>query len=291
MNRYHQHIRSPRLEETQYPAVRLAMEGFAAEQDDRELEQRLMLMFPESDPEDVENFMRSLRSIGRQIAPIARRALPGIVQGAAQGAAVGGPWGALIGAVGGGAMSALSSPSRSRPAQAPRRAPPAQQPRRMPSPSRPPPMMTAPPPPMAPPTAPPPMPAMTGAVGGSGPAAAQLLALLSRPETMQALQALLVGQAGRRNVQAGGRTVPTQTIANAIADLSAELSDAVNQESGDGMLIEAESFDHPPLRTRSEETEWLLHDMAAEDERAMIRETQRQEELEDYDYEYEEDYQ
>ncbi|MEL7197795.1 MAG: hypothetical protein AAGL10_05705 [Pseudomonadota bacterium] len=290
MNQHRQKLRTIRLEETRYPAVRLSMEGFAAEQDDEELERRLMLMFPEADPEEVENFMRSLRRVGKQIAPIARqvapvakRALPGIVQGAAQGAAIGGPWGALIGAVGGGTISALTPPSPQTGAAPPAGAmasQPAVTPAAIPS-------VAAGPQPAPQPARPaqPVSPVSAAPGNSSSQAAAQLLALLGRPEVLQALQALLVGRAGRRQVRVGAQSVPTATIANAISEVALELAEAANQSEDEASLIGMDRFAVSHPWQRSEATNVLLEDMAAEDARQAAHEARWAEEAE-----YEEDY-
>lgn len=205
---------------TAYPAVRRVMGSMRRELDDDNIEELLESMFPTTAPEDVENFMRTLQSIGKTVAPIAQRALPGMIQGAVQGGMMGGPWGALAGAVGGGAMSALGAgggagtPAPS--AGGPRRPTPGNGPR-----------------------------ALTGTTSALAPvggdAVAQLLALLSRPETMQALLALLMSRSGRGSVSVGARRVPARAFANALAELAAQVADGDSPDDGAvGYLLDSE---------------------------------------------------
>lgn len=187
---------------TEYPAVRRVMGPTRDRLDDDALEALLVDSFPGAEPEDVEDFMQTLQAFGRQAAPVAQKALPGVIAGATTGAALG-PWGALVGGVAGGAASLLSGPSAA-------------------------------PGPAAPPAAAP-TPAPAGQAGPAGPpapassapaATAQLLTLLSRPETMQALLALLMSGSGRSTVQVGQRQVPAGAFANAISETAARLAEA-----------------------------------------------------------------
>jgi hypothetical protein len=177
--------------------------------DDDGIEDLLEELFPGAEPEDVEDFMRTLQNFGRQVAPIAQRALPGVAQGAMQGGMVAGPWGALAGALGGGAASLLGG-SGARPSP--------------PAPGVPPPPAAPTPLPSAPATAPP---------GGAAGAPAQLLALLSRPETIQALLALLLTSAGRGTVPVGGRPTPTNAFANAVAETASRVAEAYGSTIGE----------------------------------------------------------
>lgn len=213
---------SPRFEpdRTDYPAVRRVMGSQRMRLDDTQLEDLIESMFPESDADDVEDFMRDLQSLARKAAPLAQRALPGVMKGAASGAAVAGPWGAIAGGLGGGVASLVGgkaaparpagSPSRSAAATAAAVAPAA--------PAR----------PSWPATTPlSPSPAPDAGSGAARPiAAAQLLALLSRPETTQALLAMLMGGAGKPSVAVGARAVPATAFANAIAELASETAAA-----------------------------------------------------------------
>lgn len=193
--------RAWRISQTSYPAVRKVMGPERAEIDDEYLEGMLGELFPHAAPEDVEDFMGTLQRAANVVAPMAQKALPGIMQGAVQGATIGGPWGALAGAVGGGAMSLLGGGQAAAGGTSPAAPPPA-------APS--------------PPVAPAPASLSMGGAAGSNAAAAQLLALLSRPETMQALLALLMGNAGRPAVAAGTSAQAPAAFANAISELAAE---------------------------------------------------------------------
>lgn len=199
------------IERTLYPAVRRSLPAGSKLIDDEAIENMLSDRFPGVDPEEVENFMRTLRKAGRTLAPMAQKALPGMIQGAVQGGMVAGPWGALAGAAGGGALSLLSSGGAQSPTPA------------GPSPGAP---QAGPAPPPA--TAPPP--AGPGA-GGPGAAqssspVAQLLWLLSRPETIQALSALLVSAGGQPSVPVGQRQVPAAAFANAISEAAARVTES-----------------------------------------------------------------
>lgn len=175
--------------QTEYPAVRRVMGPRRDELDDARIEDLLVELFPGAEPWEVEDFMSTVQRFGKQAAPMAQQALPGMIQGAKQGAMVGGPWGAVIGAAGGGAASLMS---KGQPAAG------------------------------APPQAPPSAPVEPSA---QREVAAQLLALLSRPETLQALLAMLMTHAGRSTVAVGTHQVPTHAFANAVSELAARVGD------------------------------------------------------------------
>src|SRR6266508_388675 len=217
---------------TEYPAVRRVMGPQRDRLDDAELEDLIVERFPGADPLDVEDFMHDLERLGKQVAPLANRALPGALQGAAQGATVAGPYGALAGAAAGIAGGLLGGRI---PAAPPR------------------PGGAAPPPP-GPPSAAPPPPPPPAAVPGAAPygvtaPAAQLLALLSRPETMQALLALTMSDAGRRSLRVGGTTVAPAAFAKAISRLADEaaaesaLPSAAEPQLLTGLAVLAEEED------------------------------------------------
>lgn len=67
---------------------------------------------------------------------------------------------------------------------------------------------------------------------GGSPAAAQLLQVIQRPEIMQALMAMVMGQSGRRSMPVAGASVPTAAFTNLIGTLAnratAEYSAAVS---------------------------------------------------------------
>lgn len=149
---------------------------------------------------DLEDFLGTLKKIGRAAAPVVSRALPGAIQGATTGAALG-PWGALGGALVGGTTGALGGGGRPR-AHAPRAA--------------------APPPAMAP-GAGIPAPAVApvaAAAPMTTPAAAQLLMVLFRPEVLQALASMMLGSAGRRAIPVSGSSVPVAAVGTMVGELA-----------------------------------------------------------------------
>lgn len=200
---------------TRFPAVRRAMGRERASLDDAQLREVLTERFPGADPFEVEDFMRGLQRFARQAAPVAQRALVGAASGAATGMAAG-PYGALAGALIGGTAGALTTPSPA-PTTAPARRP-APAPRQV---ARPQPQISPQPqPPQLPPQPVAPAPTITAApaaAGPSSPAVAQLLMLLSRPETTQALLALLLN---RGQVPVGATSVPSAAFANALAEFA-----------------------------------------------------------------------
>ena len=172
----------------------------------------------------------ALGQAGQVAAKMAPQVLPGVAQGAMAGSAFG-PWGTVIGGLAGGIGSALSQPS---PAAPP---PPPPGPTYQPGPPRP-------SYPSSPALQPSPITGMTGSVaqsqaglgsllggmmqsalapqlGGSS-AAAQLLGVLARPETLQALMSMVLGSAGRSNVRVGGSRVPTGAFANLLGTLAGQ---------------------------------------------------------------------
>jgi len=254
------------LQDTDYPACRRVMGPERLRLDDSALESLLMQRFPGTRPEDVENFMNSLQSFGRQAAPLAQRALPGVVQGASTGA-VAGPWGAVIGGLAGGAASLLSSPSAPSPA-----APPAPAPAPTFGAPAPAPAFVAPTPTpalgLAPaPGEPLPSPAVPGPAGTGAPAAtAQLLSLLSRPETMQALLALLMSNSGRGTVPVGAQDVPAAAFAGAIAEAAALVADAAGhplEQAASAYLFDGFGRPRADVVNPSERAALLISDLAA----------------------------
>lgn len=246
------------IADTDYPASRRALNHNNAQLSDQQLEIQLAELFPNSSAEEVENFMRSLQRFGRQIAPVAQRALPGIIQGAAQGGMVAGPWGALAGALGGGAASLLSSGPRAQTRPAP--SPPVRNTRAA-------------------------VPA-TNAAPSMAPIQ-QLLALLARPETMQALSALLMSASGRNSVSVVNRTVPVAAFANAIAELAAEAAEAATPTGSNNLseyLLDSSGQPRCDVANPGERARLLLADISTlasreyfEDELYYEHETSRQE--------------
>jgi hypothetical protein len=246
------------MSETDYPAIRRVMGPVRERLDDEELENVLETVLPGTDPDAIENFMSTVQQFGKQAAPLVKKVGPGIAQGAMQGATVGGPWGALAGAVGGGATSLLS-PSGT--AAAPGPAPVAG---------------------VAPPAAPSPGPLP----GGSPIAPAQLLALLSRPETMQALLALVMAQLGRSTVPVGGHAVPAVAFANAISELAAETAEvAASANNGSTYWFDAHGAPRCDVANPAARAALLWSDLV---EAAEAEEDELEEELEEEDWEEDE---
>lgn len=188
------------IEHTDYPAVRRVMGRSRIALDDDKLEHALSVIFPDAAPEDVESFMNTLQRFGKQAAPLAQKALTGAVKGGM----IGGPMGAVAGA----AIS-LAKPTPTSPS-----------PSASPTPS----LSPAPAPSPTPTPSPLPGVAASAAAPSTVDAAVQLLMLLSRPETFQALLALLLVGLGRATVQVGQREVPAAAFANAIAETAATLA-------------------------------------------------------------------
>lgn len=240
--------------------------------DDDALEELLSEWFPATEPDDVENFMRTLQKFGRQAAPIAQKALPGIVQGAMTGATVAGPYGAIAGAIGGGAASLLSSPQPTTPASTPSATPTPQKPSPAPVPVA--------PPPAASPAASPPQ-----AAPGQA-ALAQLVFLLSRPETMRALSSLLLPGAGRQTQQVGNQQVPALAFANAISELAGELAEAYAVPEEDGVsnyLLDEYGEARGDIFNPAERAALLIADLASIS--AVEAEIEAAEEMEMYEIE------
>ena len=147
-------------------------------------------------PEDVENFWGSLQKVGGAVS----KALPGIASGALSGATTGaalGPYGALGGALIGGTLGGVAQSGGGppqRPATPQSSAAPAQQP---------------------------PQPSPSGqAAAAPVPGAAQLLQTMFQPEVLQALMAMMMGQAGRRDIPVGGKPVPVGAFTNLLGVLA-----------------------------------------------------------------------
>jgi len=102
--------------------------------------------------------------------------------------------------------------------------------------------------------------ALTSLFGGSG-ATGQLLSLLQRPETMQALAALNLGPAGRRTIPVGSAQTPVPV--NAITNVIRELSDQAATEAA-ALSEGAES----ELRYMTDEAGEFVGDPALDRDRA-----------------------
>ncbi len=132
-------------------------------------------------PEDLENFWGTLKNIGGAVSKALPQILP--VAGTVVGTAFGGPAGAALGgALGSVAGRAIGGAVGPRP---PAGVPPSAQ--------RPP---------------------------QTAPAAGQLMQTMFRPEMLQALMAMLMGQAGRRNIPVGGTPVPVGAFTNLLGVLA-----------------------------------------------------------------------
>jgi hypothetical protein len=164
--------------------------------------ERMMESF-NADAEDMENFLSTLGNLGRSVV----NALPQVLPAALPlvGTVVGGPVGGMIGGVAGQAVGSLLGPRQAgqqgRPG-APQR------------PGQPLPFQAPAPPGGAVPL---PVPAQ---IPGGAPAAGQLLQTLFRPETLQALISMLLGQAGRQNIPVGNTQVPVGAFTNLLGVLA-----------------------------------------------------------------------
>jgi hypothetical protein len=133
-----------------------------------------------ADAETAEDVANVLADIGQALL----KALPAILP--VLGGSVGGPAGAAAGAAAGGVLGAATAPRGA----ARRRAP----------------------------GGPRPVPRITAAP--ASPAAGQLLAVLFRPEVLQALWAIALGRIGAREIQVAGRSVPPDAFTNLIRVLA-----------------------------------------------------------------------
>jgi hypothetical protein len=146
---------------------------------------------PESTAED---FMKSLGSIGKAIAPALQRAAPGIAQGAVTGASVGGPWGALVGAGVGAAQGQRKPGGTAAPAGKPA-------------------VSTLP----------------TGPA-----AAATLLSLFQNPAVKHALMSQVLGTSGSPNVATNsGTDLPRAAINGLLAQLLANASEGLDESESE----------------------------------------------------------
>jgi hypothetical protein len=202
------------------------------------LEQVVASSVSDLPPAVAEDFMSTLSSVGRAVAPTLQRAAPSIIQGAASGASVGGPWGALIGAGAGVASSALGS-TKAAPAAAL-----APYPAATPSPAS----AAA-----ATQAAAPASPAAPSLPTGQS-AAATLFGLLKNPTVQQALMSQVLGASGTPQVTtAAGTTVPRGAVNNLLMQLLASASESLPEESvtdesylqdsSGGYLVDPASFD------------------------------------------------
>lgn len=178
-----------------YREIRTALNPEYADASDAEIEAYVAAQLPGASAQELENVLGFLRRAAPNIAG-------GALSGLQLGTTIAPGWGTLIGAgvgaVGGGLMSLLGQqqprPTAPRPRSTPRPRPRPAQPR-----GATPPLRTAPP---------------------SSAAAGQLLALLSSPQVIQALTSLVLGAAGRSEVEVEGGTAAPTEVAQLIADLA-----------------------------------------------------------------------
>jgi hypothetical protein len=195
------------LTDTAYPAVRRVMGPDRIRLDDAELEGLLAEVFPGVAPDNVEDLMHDLQTFGRRTAPLARKALPGALQGAAMGASAG-PAGIVAGAVGGGVAGIAGRPGRSTTRSTSDVTGGLGR-------------VTT--------SGPAPMPGQSQAPQPcSSPPVARLVAFLVRPETMQAVAALLMCSSGRPAVKVGPAAVPPTEFIRALANLAADAAAALD---------------------------------------------------------------
>jgi outer membrane biosynthesis protein TonB len=256
------------MSDTDYPAVRRVMGEHRLHLDDDALESVLEELFPDSDPAHVESFMGSWQRFGKEVAPIAQRALPGAVQGAMTGASVGGPYGALAGLAIGATTGALTAPQGpAKPVAPATPTAPVPPPTTMPAP--PPTTMPAPPPttmPAPPPTTMPAPPPTTAATTPNPPMAAKaaeaLLAIITNEATINALQAYLLQTLGRSTVTVGDKQVPPAAFANAIAEFAAIAAEnAMATEATTDYLYGDSGWPRGDLASPLERAEILLSDL------------------------------
>jgi len=159
--------------------------------------------------EDMENFLSTLGNIGRSVV----NALPQVLPAALPlvGTVLGGPVGGMIGSVAGQALGSAIAGGRPAAAGGPAQAQPA---------------------------AAPPVPGPAVLPGGS-PAAGQLLQTLFRPETLQALIAMLMGQAGRQNIPVGNTQVPPAAFTNLLGVLANQANAEITANSQKGLGSES----------------------------------------------------
>lgn len=213
-----------------------------------ELERIIQNSISELSAGTAEDFMSTLGSLGKAVAPALERAAPSVAAGAATGSTFG-PWGTLIGAGAGLASSLLSKDKpapRPAPAAAPAAAPTVTS---APSGAAPPPAtaLAPAPSPSATPTADPaqasapspkasdpapaptmsPMPSPLSLPAGQG-AAATLLSLIQNPTVQQALLSQVLGSSGNQQVQtATGTNLPRGAINSLLTHLLANASEAL----------------------------------------------------------------
>lgn len=229
-----------------------------------DIESLLGETFPEMSPEDAESFFRDIgRSLGKFGSEVGRRA-PGILAGAATGAKTGaalGPFGALAGALAGGAFGGATyrpqpgTPSATGIAQQ--------------------------------------IGGQTlGALSGNGGTAGligqlgnsvmgalasgdrgaggQLAAMLSQPQTLQAVLNAMTGSAGSRSISAGGRSMRVPSILSALGTLATRAAEEyeIAEETVLGGAFGESAFDRA---NPDEQATYILETLFQENE-SLLRE-------------------
>ena len=148
--------------------------------------------------QEMEGFFDTLKDIGKAVVNVAPSILPvaGTVVGTAFGGPAGGALGGALGNLAGGAISQATAP-------------------RQPQPSIPP---AAPSPQGLPPG--PQIPGVPQSPPGAAPAAGQLMQTMFRPEMLQALMQMMLGQLGASNVKVGSTPVPVGAFGNMVGTLA-----------------------------------------------------------------------
>ncbi len=154
--------------------------------------------------EDMEGFFDTLKDIGKAVVSAAPAILPaaGTVVGGAFGGPLGGALGGTLGQAAGGAISQATAP---RP-QTPLPAAPGMPFGMIAGPGGLPPGSQFPRIPQSPP--------------GAAPTASQLMQTMFRPEMIQALMSMLLGQLGRSNVPVGSTPVPVGAFTNLLGAMA-----------------------------------------------------------------------
>ena len=225
----------PRRYSSELEALRWSIRPEDADISHEDLQEVVDSTLAELSEGTAEDFMKSLGSIGKAIAPALQRAAPGAVQGAATGASVGGPWGALIGAgvgVASGVVGGQRKPAGTVPPAASSVA--------------------------APPGAGKPA-ASTLPTGPA--AAATLLGLFQNPAVQRALASQVLGVVGSPNVTtASGADVPRAAINGLLAQLIANASES---------LAESQSIDEQTY-LQDESGEYLVDPASPEQQGALV---------------------
>ena len=199
--------------------------------------------------EDMEGFFDTLKDIGKAVVSAAPAILPvaGTVLGSAFGGPLGGALGGALGQAAGGAIGQATAP---RPQTSPSVAPGIQIPGA----------------PQSPP--------------GAAPTASQLMQTMFRPETIQALMSMLLGQLGRSNVTVGSTPVPVGAFTNLLSTMANQAQaeyNAVSPRAREGVpqyLLDyaGEAVGDPAVAENRAEALWeMLQETDAEQVRPQTR--------------------